>query len=111
MLKPDQWALAPNRASTAMLAAGEKAIMNRPVQRAEACWQAMWAVMVQEAREQLQAIPCRFCNGEGWEEDQNWEPAYPDVQQDRERGDGLIRCGHCLGDGREPYPALPQERR
>ena len=49
MLKPDQWALAPNHASTAMLAAGTKAIMTARIMHADRCWQAMWKVMRVEA--------------------------------------------------------------
>lgn len=52
-----------------------------------------------------QPVACRFCDGAGWEDDQNWEPRYSDVPQEREKGDGLIRCGHCLGDGVDPSPA------
>lgn len=47
---------------------------------------------------------CRFCKGRGWEDDQNWSPRYSDLEQDRVEGDGLIRCGWCLGDGIDPSP-------
>lgn len=56
------------------------------------------------AREDAQPVACRFCDGAGWENDQNWEPRYADLPQEREKGDGLIRCGHCLGDGIDPSP-------
>lgn len=73
-------------------------------------WAAFWdclrsALRAQpQSRDDAQPVACRFCDGAGWENDQNWEPRYADVPQEREKGDGLIRCGHCLGDGVDPSP-------
>jgi hypothetical protein len=38
--------------------------------------------------------PCT-CGGRRWVNDENWEPRYADLPQERIQGDGLIPCGFC----------------
>lgn len=69
--------------------------------------QALAVVPAQQAEAPADApelAACRFCKGQGWVEDQNWSARYPDIVQDRVEGNGLIRCGWCLGDGIDPQP-------